>query len=221
MQTIVSQNSATPHVEVDLTFRRTITIASSGRKRGGMGKVVGFVGAKCGTCGVWCQGSPTCLLQKNLESRKDESKTVNWNFLQLRTGGVTYETSEVVRKKTKHTVIKRVEFDPSSVWDSWHLLRSGTRETVTLMFLLVYPREYGGGVAGRTIQCNSSWISTEISINSFFCIPFLPFCPLYLPYSTVFHLASSFSVKKNCPKGVGKMPNILSGQLLSSKSYKR
>jgi len=115
MQTIVSQNSATPHVEVDLTFRRTITIASSGRKRGGMGKVVGFVGAKCGTCGVWCQGSPTCLLQKNLESRKDESKTVNWNFLQLRTGGVTYETSEVVRKKTKHTVIKRVEFDPSSV----------------------------------------------------------------------------------------------------------
>jgi len=47
------------------------------------------------------------------------------------------------------------------------------------------------------------------------------FYPLYLPYSIVFHLASSFSVEKNCPKGVGRMPNILSGQLLSYKSYRR
>jgi len=146
---------------------------------------------------------------------------VNWNFLQLRTNGVTYETSEVIRKKTKHTRINRVEFDHSSVGASCHVLRSGTRETVTLSFPSVYPREYGGGWLAKPSNATRLEFLQKFLSTIFFCIPFLPLCPLYLPYSIVFHLASSFTVEKNCPKGAGRMPNILSGQLLSSKSYKR
>jgi hypothetical protein len=94
---------------------------------------------------MWCQGRPTCLSQKNLDSRSDESKSVNWNFLQLRSEGVTYDNSEVVTKETKHTRVKSAEFDQSSAGASCHVLRSETRETVTLRFPSVHPREYEGG----------------------------------------------------------------------------
>jgi hypothetical protein len=153
-----------------------------------MGKVVRFItprgGAKCGTRGVWCQGRPTRPLKKNLESRRDESKTVNWNFLQLRTDGVTYETSEVVRKNTKHTRIKRVEFDHSSVGTSCHILRSGTRETLTLMFPLVYPREYGGAWLAEPSSAPRLEFLQKFLTTVFFLYPLLALLP---SVSTLFH----------------------------------
>jgi hypothetical protein len=45
------------------------------------------------------KGGSIRLLQKNLKSRTDGRKAVNWNFLQLRTEGVTYESSQFVRKE--------------------------------------------------------------------------------------------------------------------------
>jgi hypothetical protein len=150
-----------------------------------MGKVVRFGGAKCGTYGVLCKGRPTRLLQKkNLESRRDERKAVNWNFLQLRTDGVTYETSEIVRKKTKHTRAKRVEFDHSSVGASCHVLRSGTRETETLRFPLVYPREYGGGWLAKPSNAPRLEFLQKFLSTVFLLYPFLALLP---SVSTLFH----------------------------------
>jgi hypothetical protein len=117
---------------------------------------------------------------KNLKSRRDESKTVNWNFLQLRSDEVTYENSEVVRKETKHIRIKSVEFDQSSAGASCHVLRSETRETVTMSFPSVYPREYGGGRLDEPSSApRLEFLQKFLSTVFFFAL--LP------PVSTLFH----------------------------------
>lgn len=59
---------------------------------------------------------------------------------------MTDKTSKDVRKETKRTRVKRVEFDYNSSGATCHVLRSGTRETVTVRFPLLYPREFGGGL---------------------------------------------------------------------------
>jgi len=97
---------------------------------------------------------------------------------------VTYETWEDVRKETKQTRVKRVEFDHSSIGASCYVLRSETRETVTLRFPLVHPREYGGEWLIETSSASRLEFLEKLLSAVFFLYPFLA---LLASVSNLFH----------------------------------